>query len=76
MLNKYRNVVYEVTDALQNLFSSSLKSPVTDFGYSLFAVLRQNVHHCCCPLVLVPLAVPEDMFLRLQPITTFDMKIS
>jgi hypothetical protein len=33
-LNKFRNFVYEVTDALHNFFSSSLKSSVTDFGYS------------------------------------------
>jgi hypothetical protein len=45
------NFVYEVTDALHKS-SSSLKSSVTDVGYSFFAVLRQNVRHCC-PLVLV-----------------------
>jgi hypothetical protein len=48
--------VYEVTDALH-----SPKSSITDFVY---------VHHCC-PLVPVQFTVPEDMFLRLQAITTF-----
>jgi hypothetical protein len=50
--------------------SSSLTSYVTDFGHFFFAVLRQNIHHCC-PLLLVQFTIPEDMFLRLQPVTTF-----
>jgi hypothetical protein len=32
--NKFRDFVYEVTGALRKSFSSSLKSSVTDFGYS------------------------------------------
>jgi hypothetical protein len=47
-----------LTDALH-----SLKSSVTDFACA---------HHCC-PLFLVQFTVPEEMFLRLQPVTTFAM---
>jgi hypothetical protein len=59
---------------LHSLFSSSLKSSLTDFWVFFFAVLRQNVYHCC-PLILVQFTVLEDMFLRLQPFTTFALTL-
>jgi hypothetical protein len=51
-------------------FSSILRSSVIYSVYSFFAVLRQSAHHFC-PLILVQFTIPEDMFLRLQPVTTF-----
>jgi hypothetical protein len=54
-LNKYRNVVYEVTIALHNFFSSSLKSPVTDFGYSSQIQKRRYCWQVHLPAELVQL---------------------
>jgi hypothetical protein len=60
--------MYEVADFLHKYFFSSLMSSVTVFGTSFLLFSDYTYIHHCSPLALTQSAVPEDTYLRLQPV--------